>query len=144
MMRGALKLLLVFSLSLNLFFVGGYLYMHDVMKKYSTVYSRMGLLLDSLPLEASERAALNPPMEAWMKNAQAYRAKHLDEATRCWAVLQRDESSPQEVQQAIESVSAVQRGGTMLSLEFLRSVMLKLKPEQRKTLIETIRNSYKL
>lgn len=144
MMRGAPKLLLVFSLSLNFFFVGGYLYMHDIMKRYSTVYSRMGLLLDSLPLDPSERAALNPPMDDWLNKAKAYRAEHFDEATRCWTVLQRDESSPQEVQEAIQSASAIQRGGTVLSLEFLRAVMLKIKPAQRKTLIDTIRNSYKL
>lgn len=137
------KLVFLFSLAVNICFVVGYLRMQDVVKKHATAHSRMALILDSLQLDTQQSAATDHAMDDWTQKMHTYQMSHAEEADRCWGIVQRDDSPEPATREAIQSASDIQKGATIISLDFIRKVMVVLNPSQRKKLTDTIRNGYK-
>ena len=114
------------------------LYLHETVDVRPAQADEFGPRLAEIYRPAMERA-----MDDWTQKMHNFQLAHVAEADHCWDVVQKDDSPEQLTQEAIQSASEIQKGGTIISLEFLRKVMLELTPAQRMKLIERIRSGFK-
>jgi len=137
------RLLLLFSLSLNLCFVLGYTYVQGVVKKFETSRGRMELALDSLKPDSLQHEALVQATEEWTQKMRAHGEAHGAEVNQYWAAMQNDDTPAQTMHDSCETICKMQTERLQISMDYMRSVMLKLDPQQRKKLAEMIHDANK-
>jgi Spy/CpxP family protein refolding chaperone len=139
-----LFILLIISVSFNVFFILGYARSRHVVKTLKTPEGRAEFVSKKLKLNQEQKAAFFQLGEKIGMEKLKMKEQHSKEIEIFWQELLKNNPDPQKISVGLELRSALDRELQPLQQDFLIKFLKILTPEQRKLFVNLLRkNKYK-
>ena len=135
--------ILAFSISLNVFFLLGYLHAQSTVRQMQSASGRIQLTADALKLNEQQRKQFGATADEMHKVLRDVQKAHAADLDNFWSTAQKADLDLQALREAAGPVHAMNQESLDAGLVYIQRMMQALTPEQRTELARIIRNKEK-
>jgi Spy/CpxP family protein refolding chaperone len=134
-------ILLAVSLSLNVFFVAGYLYSSKLVQRMATSDTdRTRLVAQRLQLDTHQREEFRRLRALARDRATQLRQTNTEVVEALWDEIVKAQPDGQRIKELLEHLSDNRRAFNLAVMDLVGEFLKILRPEQRETFLQVIRN----